>query len=743
MSSSASSGTSCTTTFSGAAASASRRVRAAISGWVIASRSLRARASAKTIAPKAPRSREPSGVITTSPKRWRIAARPSESTATTSRASWSASMTTAPSSRNRCATVDLPEPIPPVSPTRSMRPTLARSRLDSWSPPLKPERTKAPVVTGAFVMMPVTRSDLVPGELLTQSGERLIRSQRALRGRRVGRGRGRTVRLRGRCTVRGVAGRLLRVGCSLGVSLDGLLDLNLVRLPASVSLGELLLPLLALLLVTADPFVGLGVEALGVLVVAGLVVLGSHAVHRRVELGDRAAGVVGLLERKRDTATLQVDVDDLDEDVVADVDNLLRQLHVALGQLGDVDQALDAVVHADERTERDQLGDLARNDLADRVGAREVLPRVFLRCLQGQRDTLTVHVDVEHLDGDLLADLDDLGRVVDVLPGQLGDVDQTVDATKVHEGAEVDDAADDPRADLTLLELLEERGANLGLGLLEPGAAGQDHVVAVLVQLNDLGFDLLADVRLEVADAAHLDQGGRQDPAKADIEDESTLDDLDDGTRDDAVLFFDLLDRAPGALGLCAHLGQDQPALLVLLLEDKGFDCITHGNDVSRVDIVLDGKFARGDDTLGLVADVEQNLVTVNLDDDSFDDIAVAEMLDRRVDRGEKLLLRSDVVDRDLGAGLHGRAGSHVVGTPIVDRLTKGSRHNMSGARVDGAGGNWCLCDALADALMRATDAGHLRAFVADLQTLPMRPHSGQRRGLGQDSQRERPEPGH
>src|SRR5450759_3459342 len=339
MSSSASSGTSCTTTFSGAAASASRRVRAAISGWVIASRSLRARASAKTIAPKAPRSREPSGVITTSPKRWRIAARPSES------------MTTAPSSRNRCATVDLPEPIPPVSPTRSMRPTLARSRLDSWSPPLKPERTKDPVVTGAFVMMPVTRSDLVPGELLTQSGERLIRSQRALSGRRVGRGRGRTVRLRGRCTVRGVAGLLLRVGCSLGVSLDGLLDLNLVRLPASVSLGVLLLPLLALLLVTADPFVGLGVEALGVLVVAGLVVLGSHAVHRRVEFGDRAAGVVGLLERERDAATLEVDVDDLDEDVVTDVDDLLRQLHVALGQLGDVDQALDAVVDADERTE--------------------------------------------------------------------------------------------------------------------------------------------------------------------------------------------------------------------------------------------------------------------------------------------------------------------------------------------------------------------------------------------------------
>src|ERR1700709_2731901 len=48
--------------------------------------------------------------------------------------------------------------------------------------------------------------------------------------------------------------------------------------------------------------------------------------------------------------------------------------------------------------------------------------------------------DVETLDGDLLAALDDLGRVVDVLPGQLGHVHQPVDAAEVDERAEVDDA---------------------------------------------------------------------------------------------------------------------------------------------------------------------------------------------------------------------------------------------------------------------------------------------------------------
>ena len=122
-------------------------------------------------------------------------------------------------------------------------------------------------------------------------------------------------------------------------------------------------------------------------------------------------------------------------------------LDVALGQLRDVHQAFDALLDADERTERHQLGDLAGHDLADRVGAGEVTPRVFLSGLQRQRNPLAVHVDVEHLDGDLVTDLDHLGRVVDVLPGQLGDVHQTVHAAEVDERAEVDDRGHDALAD--------------------------------------------------------------------------------------------------------------------------------------------------------------------------------------------------------------------------------------------------------------------------------------------------------
>ena len=176
----------------------------------------------------------------------------------------------------------------------------------------------------------------------------------------------------------------------------------------------------------------------------------------------------------------------------------------------------------------------------------------------------------------------------------------------------------------------------------------------------------LADVRLQVADPAHLDQGGRQEAAQPDVEDETTLDDLDDGAGDDAVLFLDLLDRAPGALVLGALLGQDQPALLVLLLEDQGLDLVADGDDLAGVDVVLDRQLARGDDALGLVADVEQDLVPVDLDDGAFDDVAVVEVLDGLVDGGEEVLGAADVVDGDLrGCSSCSSAGGHVEGAPL------------------------------------------------------------------------------
>ncbi|MDK8252276.1 hypothetical protein QP834_14900, partial [Enterococcus faecalis] len=113
------------------------------------------------------------------------------------------------------------------------------------------------------------------------------------------------------------------------------------------------------------------------------------------------------------------------------------------------------------------------------------------------------------LNGDLVANLNNLGRVINVLPRQLRNVDETVYAAKINERTEVNDRGNNTGTNLALLQGVEEVGANLRLGLLKPSAAGQNNVVSVLVQLNDLSFKLATNVRLQVANATHLHKGGR------------------------------------------------------------------------------------------------------------------------------------------------------------------------------------------------------------------------------------------
>ena len=181
---------------------------------------------------------------------------------------------------------------------------------------------------------------------------------------------------------------------------------------------------------------------------------------------------------------------------------------------------------------------------------------------------------------DLVADGDDRPRVVDVLPRQLRHVDEAVHAAEVDEGAEVDDRRNDALADLARLQVGEEVLALFLLRLFEPGPAGEHDVVAVLVELDDLGLERAPDIGLQVAHPAQLDERCRQEAAQADVEDQAALDDLDDRTLDDAVGFLDLLDRAPRPLVLGPLLGQDQPAFLVLLLEDERLDLVADADDL-------------------------------------------------------------------------------------------------------------------------------------------------------------------
>ena len=94
--------------------------------------------------------------------------------------------------------------------------------------------------------------------------------------------------------------------------------------------------------------------------------------------------LLDLLDTERKSAPLLVDLEDLDVGRGARLDNLAGALDVMVGELGDVDQTLDAGQDLDEGAEGDDLGDCAAEHVTGAMGADHPLPRVLLGLLQAQ-----------------------------------------------------------------------------------------------------------------------------------------------------------------------------------------------------------------------------------------------------------------------------------------------------------------------------------------------------------------------
>ena len=250
--------------------------------------------------------------------------------------------------------------------------------------------------------------------------------------------------------------------------------------------------------------------------------------------------------------------------------------------------------------------------------------------------------------------------MVDVAPRQLGDVDEAVDPVEVDEGAEVDDVGDRALDDLAGLQPVEDPLAVLLALLLEHGAARQHDVVARAVELDDLALDRLAHVLVEVGHAPDVDQRRRQEAAHAQVDDQAALDHLDHAALDRLAGLGGGLDAPPGLLEARPLLGQDEAAVLVLLGEDQRVDLLAQRDLVGRVYGLADRQLAGGDDPLGLVADVDQDLVVVDPDDVAGDDITLRERMQGGVIVGDDLTV--DLEQKAVGAFDDLRVGEGLIG---------------------------------------------------------------------------------
>ncbi|EFH71148.1 conserved uncharacterized protein [Gardnerella vaginalis 5-1] len=389
--------------------------------------------------------------------------------------------------------------------------------------------------------------------------------------------------------------------------------------PKLVCCSILSFPLFALLLVTDHPFVSVWIEAFWVLVVAFSIIFSWHTVESWIKIFRIwIYSFSSLLQGEGDATTIEINVDNLHEYFFATLNNSFWVLYVTVCKLRNVNQALNAIFNGDEHTELNNLCDLALNDLSRNMSASEALPWIFLSCLKGKGNTFAIEINVENLNGNLIANLNNLRWVIDVLPRKLRHVNETVNTAEVNKRTEVYDRRHNAFANLTLLKLREEGFANFGLGFLKELATRKHNIVAVLIELENLSLNLLANVWRKIAHATHLNQGSWQEAAKTDINNQAALNSFNNGTFNDAVCILNLLDVTPSTLILCTLLGENKTSFLVFLSYNKGFNGVANLDNIIWINVFFDGKFTGRNYTFSFVADVQQYFVVINLYDCTF-----------------------------------------------------------------------------------------------------------------------------
>ena len=255
---------------------------------------------------------------------------------------------------------------------------------------------------------------------------------------------------------------------------------------------------------------------------------------------------------------------------------------------------------------------------ADRELGLDALPRIVEQLLHAERDAVGLVVDLDDLDLHLLADVEHLGRVIDAPPGDVGDVQQAVDAAEVDEGAVIGDVLDHAVDDLTFFEVLHQLLALLGAGLFEHGAARHDDVAAAAIHLEDL--ERLIDVhqRGDVADRPDVDLRARQEGHRAvEIDGEAALDLVEDDAGDLLVVLERGLQLAPALLAPRLVARQHRLAERVLDALQIDFDLVA---DLEFVLPARPGEFAQRHAAFGLQTDVDDGHILFDADDLALDD---------------------------------------------------------------------------------------------------------------------------
>src|SRR5690606_12638952 len=328
-----------------------------------------------------------------------------------------------------------------------------------------------------------------------------------------------------------------------------------------------------------------------------------------------------LLEAEADAALGRIDFQHHHFDFLRGRNDLAR-MDVFLGpaHLGHVHEAFHTRLQLHEGAVVGDVGHAAHEARGHRVLGLHALPRIGLQLLHAEADALRfrVHADDLHLHG--LADRQNLGGMVHAAPGDVGDVQQAVDAAEVNERTVIGDVLDHAIEDLAFLEVGHQFRTGFGAALFQHGAARHDDVAAATVHLEDLERGRLAHERTDIAHRTDVDlAAGQEGHGARQVDGETTLDLAEDDAFDALVGVEALLQLLPGflAAGLVAADHRLALGILDTVEEDLDDAADLHFRRAAR-----GGEFLERNPTFAFQADIDQGKIILDADDHTLDDSA-------------------------------------------------------------------------------------------------------------------------
>ena len=301
-----------------------------------------------------------------------------------------------------------------------------------------------------------------------------------------------------------------------------------------------------------------------------------------------------LLEAERHLAPFAVDAQNHAFDFVVDLQEVLRAAQVLRPRdFADVEKTLHTWrdFHKGSIIGHDHHAALDLGAFDQVLG--ECVPWVRRELLHAQGDALLLVVEVQNHHVDFLVHFHHLFRMAHTAVAHVGDVHQAIDAAQVHEHPVRGDVLDRTLEHLTHFEALDDEA----LLLLELGfdksLVRHDHVLKLLVDLDNLEFHLLSNVFVEVTDGLHIHlRPGQERLETKHVDNQATLGAAFHRTLDDHVFVLGLVHLVPSVIDARSLVADHELTIGVFLLFNE------HGNLVPSLELGVVSEFRCADDAL-------------------------------------------------------------------------------------------------------------------------------------------------